>query len=230
MPNFTDFGTQLAPLISCGEPFLFCRNTQLPFPDGSVALVISNGVPLDKTTWLGPGVQKQTKSSESSNSGGEWLPRPYPNLRENMNTTFSSLLSRSMRPVEAQEDAHTAFPGRVLESRLKLRRPPTQYPDHWSAFYNRRRIVFAGRIEPALSTVLEDSLEEGQTTTDVQVFDVLDCRDKEDFAGFIPGIGSVCQTPILRRLHFRWQAGPTGIWHRRREKYARLAYAILAKR
>jgi hypothetical protein len=64
-------GAHLAPLIAAGEPFLFCRNTDLPFPDGSVDYVFSNSVPVDTNTWLGPGIQS-TEVHRILRVGGEW--------------------------------------------------------------------------------------------------------------------------------------------------------------
>jgi hypothetical protein len=65
-------GSHVAPLIASGEPFLFCRNSDLPFPDGTVNEVISNNVPVDMNTWLGPGVQT-SEVQRVLRSGGEWL-------------------------------------------------------------------------------------------------------------------------------------------------------------
>ena len=64
-------GPNLAPLIAAGEAFLFCPNTELPFPDETVDYVFSNGVPIDISTWLGPGVQS-SEVHRVLRSGGEW--------------------------------------------------------------------------------------------------------------------------------------------------------------
>jgi hypothetical protein len=64
-------GTRLSALIAGGNDFLFCRNTALPFPDQSVDVVFSDGVPIDINTWLGPGVQS-TEIERILKSGGEW--------------------------------------------------------------------------------------------------------------------------------------------------------------
>jgi hypothetical protein len=69
--HWVQVGPNLAPLILAGEPFLFCRNTHLPIPDGIVDLIISNNVPIDFTTWLGPGVQS-SEVRRVLRSGGEW--------------------------------------------------------------------------------------------------------------------------------------------------------------
>lgn len=65
-------GSQLAPLVAAGEAFLFCRNTELPLPDETVDLVLSNNVPVDITTWLGPGIQS-AEIRRTLKSGGQWL-------------------------------------------------------------------------------------------------------------------------------------------------------------
>jgi hypothetical protein len=64
-------GPHLAALIAAGEAFLFCRNVELPFPDGTVDQVCSNSVPIDVNTWLGPGVQS-SEIRRVLRSGGEW--------------------------------------------------------------------------------------------------------------------------------------------------------------
>jgi hypothetical protein len=64
-------GSQIGPLIAAGDAFLFCPNRELPFPDGTVDVVFSNNVPLDVTTWLGPGVQS-SEVHRVLRSGGEW--------------------------------------------------------------------------------------------------------------------------------------------------------------
>ena len=51
--------------------FLFCRNIAIPFPDGSVDLVVSNSVPIDTITWLGPGIQS-SEVRRLLRSGGIW--------------------------------------------------------------------------------------------------------------------------------------------------------------
>jgi len=70
-PQWLQVGSHLAPLIAAGEPFLFCRNTDLPFPDGNIDLIISNNVPIDVDTWLGPGVQS-SEAQRVLRSGGQW--------------------------------------------------------------------------------------------------------------------------------------------------------------
>jgi len=70
-PHWVQVSHHLAPLIAGGEPFLFCRNTDLPFPDGSVGMIISNNVPVDINTWLGPGVQS-SEVHRVLRSGGQW--------------------------------------------------------------------------------------------------------------------------------------------------------------
>ena len=69
--HWTTAGPHLGPLIVAGEAFLFCRNTELSFPDGTVDYVFSNNVPIDIQTWLGPGVQS-SEVRRVLRSGGEW--------------------------------------------------------------------------------------------------------------------------------------------------------------
>lgn len=49
-------GTALRILLTGGHAFLFCDHCQLPFPDKIVDEVLTNGVPIDQSTFLGPGI------------------------------------------------------------------------------------------------------------------------------------------------------------------------------
>ena len=66
-------GQTLAQLQAAGHQFIFVADfSQLPFADNSVHQVITNSVPVDQTTFLGPGIQ----SSEIERilaPGGTWL-------------------------------------------------------------------------------------------------------------------------------------------------------------
>jgi hypothetical protein len=64
-------GAALRDVLQSGEAFLFCDNRTLPFPDVSVDGIMTNGVPIDITTWLGPGVQT-TEIQRTLRSGGRW--------------------------------------------------------------------------------------------------------------------------------------------------------------
>ena len=65
-------GQSLSELRATGIRFVIADNTALPFASGSVDTVITNGVPVDTNTWLGPGV----RSSEIGRilaEGGTWI-------------------------------------------------------------------------------------------------------------------------------------------------------------
>lgn len=64
-------GRALRDYLVAGEVFLFCDNRALPFPDGSVEEVVTNGVPVDSVTWLGPGVQS-SEITRVLRAGGSW--------------------------------------------------------------------------------------------------------------------------------------------------------------
>lgn len=64
-------GRQLRDELIAGDPFLFCDNQNLPFPDGSVDAIITNGVPVDRVTWLGPGIPS-SEIQRVLKSGGTW--------------------------------------------------------------------------------------------------------------------------------------------------------------
>ena len=50
-------GQSLSELQAAGNKFVVADNTALPFANKSVDRVITNSVPIDRTTFLGPGVQ-----------------------------------------------------------------------------------------------------------------------------------------------------------------------------
>lgn len=50
-------GQSISELQALGNQFVIADNTALPFADNSVDVVITNNVPIDGNTWLGPGVQ-----------------------------------------------------------------------------------------------------------------------------------------------------------------------------
>lgn len=65
-------GISLEQLANQGHDFLICENEHLPINDDSVSVVYTNGVPIDITTFLGPGIQ----SSEVYRilaPGGQWI-------------------------------------------------------------------------------------------------------------------------------------------------------------
>jgi ubiquinone/menaquinone biosynthesis C-methylase UbiE len=64
-------GKTLAELQAEGHQFVIADNTQLPFADDSVDEVITNSVPIDRTTQLGPGVQS-TEVQRILKPGGSW--------------------------------------------------------------------------------------------------------------------------------------------------------------
>lgn len=64
-------GKTFSELVADGHVFLICSNLSLPFPDGSVDIVYTNGVPLDRPSLLGPGVQT-SELKRILKSGGLW--------------------------------------------------------------------------------------------------------------------------------------------------------------
>lgn len=52
--------------------FLISPNDPLPFPDSTVDLVHTESVPIDRTTWFGPGVQS-SEIKRILRSGGQWI-------------------------------------------------------------------------------------------------------------------------------------------------------------
>lgn len=74
-------GKSLSELQAAGHDFVVAENTALPFANQSVDKVITNSVPIDHSTWLGPGVQS-SEVWRILKEGGTWInngkvvPRP----------------------------------------------------------------------------------------------------------------------------------------------------------
>jgi len=64
-------GKTLKELQSEGNQFVISENTRLPFRNNSVDEVITNSVPIDANTWLGPGVQSK-EIQRILKPGGTW--------------------------------------------------------------------------------------------------------------------------------------------------------------
>lgn len=64
-------GKTFAVLVSEGLSFLICPNSEIALPNGSVNVVHTNGVPVDRTSTYGPGVQS-SEIRRILKPGGEW--------------------------------------------------------------------------------------------------------------------------------------------------------------
>jgi hypothetical protein len=65
-------GETLAELQAAGHRFLFIPDfSQLPFGDDSVDQVVTNNVPIEQTTFLGPGIQT-SEVIRILRPGGTW--------------------------------------------------------------------------------------------------------------------------------------------------------------
>jgi hypothetical protein len=65
-------GKTFAELVADDHTFLICSNLSLPFSDESVDVVLTYGVPIDRTTNIyGPGVQS-AELKRILKRGGEW--------------------------------------------------------------------------------------------------------------------------------------------------------------
>lgn len=58
-------------LLGEGHRFLICPNSAIGRSDNSVETVLTNGVPVDRSSMLGPGVQS-TEIRRILKPGGEW--------------------------------------------------------------------------------------------------------------------------------------------------------------
>jgi hypothetical protein len=65
-------GQTLDQLAAAGHEFLICDNLTIPLPDDCADEVLTNSVPVDTTTWLGPGVQSG-EIRRILKSGGVWI-------------------------------------------------------------------------------------------------------------------------------------------------------------
>jgi hypothetical protein len=61
----------LAQLVAAGHTFLICDNRSIPLPDSCADEVLTNSVPIDVNTWIGPGVQS-SEIRRILKSGGIW--------------------------------------------------------------------------------------------------------------------------------------------------------------
>jgi hypothetical protein len=65
-------GKTLKQLQTEGHRFVISNNLQLPIQNDSVEEVITNNVPIDRITWLGPGVQSK-EIHRILKPGGHWV-------------------------------------------------------------------------------------------------------------------------------------------------------------
>jgi hypothetical protein len=65
-------GETLQELLAKGHRFVISSNLALPFAPDSVDEVITNSVPVDRTTFLGPGVQS-SEIRRILKPGGGWI-------------------------------------------------------------------------------------------------------------------------------------------------------------
>jgi hypothetical protein len=70
-------GHTLDQLVTAGHDVLISDNTAVALPDGCADEVITNGVPIDITTWLGPGVQS-SEVRRILKAGGVWTDNGRP--------------------------------------------------------------------------------------------------------------------------------------------------------
>jgi hypothetical protein len=64
-------GQTLELLAGSGHEFLLCDNLTIPLPDDCADEVLTNSVPIDVATWLGPGVQS-SEIRRILKPGGVW--------------------------------------------------------------------------------------------------------------------------------------------------------------
>jgi hypothetical protein len=111
--------------------------------------------------------------------------------------TFASLLKygKGKSPSDAQDRARSGFAGRVSQSKLRLRTPSVPISSVGRHFII--GVASYSSDELRLLDELDKALETGHLDADIEVFDVLDCQEMGDFAGFVPGLDRVQRTPVL---------------------------------
>jgi hypothetical protein len=62
----------LAQLVAAGHTFLICDNLDVSLPDSCADEILTNSVPIDVNTWIGPGVQS-SEIRRILKSGGIWV-------------------------------------------------------------------------------------------------------------------------------------------------------------
>jgi ubiquinone/menaquinone biosynthesis C-methylase UbiE len=65
-------GKSLAELRAMGDSYVVAENTALPFANASIDRVLTNSVPIDVNTFIGPGVQS-SEIWRILKPGGDWL-------------------------------------------------------------------------------------------------------------------------------------------------------------
>ena len=83
-----------------------------------------------------------------------------------------------------------------MQSKFKLRKPSVPISESGKHFI----IGIATYAAPELGLLdhLQESLRNGKSgMPDVEVFDVLDCKNLGDFEKFIPGINGVQRSPVM---------------------------------
>lgn len=65
-------GESFPQLVAAGHEFVLCDNLTIPLPDGCADEAVTNAVPVDVNTWLGPGVQS-SEIQRILKSGGVWI-------------------------------------------------------------------------------------------------------------------------------------------------------------
>src|SRR5262245_23976588 len=65
-------GLPLDQLLALGHEFLICDNLTIPLPDECADEVMTNSVPIDVSSWLGPEVQS-SEIRRLLKSGGGWI-------------------------------------------------------------------------------------------------------------------------------------------------------------
>jgi hypothetical protein len=65
-------GETLQQLVLAGHAFLICDNATVALPGDCADEVLTNSVPVDVTTWLGPGVQS-SEIQRILKLGGVWV-------------------------------------------------------------------------------------------------------------------------------------------------------------
>ncbi|HET6882472.1 MAG TPA: hypothetical protein VFI31_20060 [Pirellulales bacterium] len=111
--------------------------------------------------------------------------------------TFADLLTAKppFDPADLQFRAQQSFPSRVSQSHLLMRKPCSPIPNT-GIFV----VIGAASYSPMELQLLDDvdaAHLNWHNQAQVAVFDVLDCQTTADFEKYLPGVGSVAQSPVV---------------------------------
>lgn len=117
--------------------------------------------------------------------------------------TFADLLTAQapFDPADLQFRAQQSFPSRVSQSHLSMRMPCTSIPNTGVVV-----VIGVASYSPMELHLLDEvnlAFTKWPNEVQIAVFDVLECQTMADFEKYLPGVGSIVQSPVVAV----WQNG-----------------------